>query len=97
MPLPDIQLDDRTFDQLVADAMRRIPAFTPEWTDLNDSDPGVTLVQLFAWLQEMILWRLNQVPDKNFIEFLKLIGIELTQPTPAKGELTFSLSTPTPP
>jgi predicted phage baseplate assembly protein len=96
MPLPDIQLDDRTYDTLVADAMRRIPGYTPEWTDFNDSDPGITLVQLFAWLEEMILYRLNQVPDKNFIEFLKLINIELNPPTPATGELTFHLSSPGP-
>jgi predicted phage baseplate assembly protein len=96
MPLPDIQLDDRTFETLVADAKRRIPGYTPEWTDLNESDPGITLVQLFAWLGEMILYRLNKVPDKNFIEFLKLIGVELTPPAPAKGELSFHLSSPGP-
>jgi predicted phage baseplate assembly protein len=94
MPLPELQLDDRTFETLVADAKRRIPGYTPEWTDLNESDPGITLVQLFAWLEEMTLYRLNKVPDKNFIEFLKLIGIELTPPAPAKGELTFHLSSP---
>jgi predicted phage baseplate assembly protein len=96
MPLPDIQLDDRTFETLVADAKRRIPGYTPEWTDFNDSDPGITLVQLFAWLEEMILYRLNKVPDKNFIEFLKLIGVELSPPAPATGELTFHLSSPGP-
>jgi predicted phage baseplate assembly protein len=96
MPLPDIQLDDRTYETLVADALRRIPGYTPEWTDFNDSDPGITLVQLFAWLEEMILYRLNKVPDKNFIEFLKLIGIELNPPMPATGELTFHLSSPGP-
>jgi predicted phage baseplate assembly protein len=96
MPLPDIQLDDRTYETLVADALRRIPGYTPEWTDFNDSDPGITLVQLFAWLEEMILYRLNKVPDKNFIEFLKLIGIELNPPVPATGELTFHLSSPGP-
>ncbi|MEY2609348.1 MAG: hypothetical protein QOH31_7245 [Verrucomicrobiota bacterium] len=92
MPLPDIQLDDRTFETLVADVRRRIPGYTPEWTDLNESDPGITLVQLFAWLEEMILWRLNRVPEKNYIEFLKLIGIELSPPAPAKGDLTFTLT-----
>jgi predicted phage baseplate assembly protein len=93
MPFPDIQLDDRNFERLVADARRRIPGYTPEWTDLNDSDPGITLVQLFAWLEEMILWRLNRVPEKNYIEFLKLIGIEREPPAPAKTELTFHLAT----
>jgi predicted phage baseplate assembly protein len=96
MPLPDIQLDDRTYETLVADALRRIPGYTPEWTDFNDSDPGITLVQLFAWLEEMILYRLNKVPDKNFIEFLKLLDIELNPPAPATGELTFHLSSPGP-
>jgi predicted phage baseplate assembly protein len=97
MPLPDIQLDDRRFEDLVSDARRRIPGYTPEWTDLNESDPGMTLVQLFAWLEEMILWRLNRVPEKNFLKFLELIGIELNPPVPAVSELTFKLSTPDPP
>jgi predicted phage baseplate assembly protein len=93
MPLPDIQLDDRTFEELIAEAKRRIPGYTPEWTDLNDSDPGITLVQLFAWLSEMIIWRLNRVPEKNFVKFLELIGIEPTAPSPAHAELTFKLAT----
>ncbi|HZI62400.1 MAG TPA: putative baseplate assembly protein [Pyrinomonadaceae bacterium] len=93
MALPDIKLDDRTFEQLVAEAKRRIPGYTPEWTDLNDSDPGVTLVQLFAWLSEMIIWRLNRVPEKNFVKFLELIGIEQEAPSSASAELTFKLTT----
>lgn len=92
MPLPDIKLDDRTFEDLVAEAKRRIPGYTPEWTDLNESDPGITLVQLFAWLSEMIIWRLNRVPEKNFIKFLELIGIQPDPPAPAHAELTFKLS-----
>src|ERR1700751_186186 len=92
MPLTDIQLDDRTFESLVADARRLIPGYTPEWTDLNESDPGMTLVQLFAWLGEMIVWRLNKVPEKNYVEFLKLIGVELHPPAAAKGDLTFTLT-----
>jgi len=92
MPLPDIKLDDRTFEQLVAEAKRRIPGYTPEWTDLNESDPGITLVQLFAWLSEMIIWRLNRVPEKNFVKFLELIGIEPNPPSPAHAELTFKLA-----
>lgn len=96
MPLPEIPLDDRRFEDLVADVKRRIPAYTPEWTDLNDSDPGITLIHLFAWLEEMLLWRLNRVPEKNFIKFLELLGIELKPPVPAKAELTFKLTTPDP-
>src|SRR5215470_13510915 len=94
MAFPDIRLDDRRFEDLVAEAKRRIPGYTPEWTDLNDSDPGMTLVQLFAWLAEMMLWRLNRVPDKNFIKFLGLVGIDLKPAVPARAELTFTLSAP---
>jgi predicted phage baseplate assembly protein len=92
MPLPDIQLDDRTFEQLRTELLRRIPAYTPEWTDQNESDPGVALIELFAWLAEMILYRLNKVPDKNYNAFLQLVGIDLILPRPAKAELTFKLS-----
>lgn len=91
MPLPNINLDDRTFASLYQELLRRIPVYTPEWTDYNDSDPGVTLMQLFAWLAEIIIYRLNQVPDKNFVKFLELVGIPLTQPAPAVAELQFSL------
>jgi len=91
MPLPDINLDDRTFDQLYAELSRRIEVYTPEWTDLNDSDPGVTLLQLFAWLAEILVYRINKVPQKNFIKFLELVGIPLVQPTPAVTELQFTL------
>src|SRR5947209_19760278 len=92
MPLPPIQLDDRTFEQIAAELRRRIPAYTPEWTDHNDSDPGITLLQLFAWLGEMIIWRLNQVPQKNYYAFLRLVGMDLRPPAPATTELTFTLS-----
>jgi predicted phage baseplate assembly protein len=93
MPLPQINLDDRTFDQLFQELQRRIPAYTPEWTDYNDSDPGVTLMQLFAWLGEILVYRINQVPQKNFIKFLELVGISLTAPAPAVTELQFTLVT----
>jgi predicted phage baseplate assembly protein len=91
MPLPDINLDDRTFESLYQELRRRIPVYTPEWTDHNDSDPGITLMQLFAWLGEMIVWRLNRVPAKNFVKFLELVGIDLFPPAPAVAELRFSL------
>ena len=92
MPLPDIQLDDRTFEDLFQEARRRIPAYTPEWTDHNESDPGITLLQLFAWLEEMILYRMNKVPRKNFSKFLELVGLTLEPPAPAHAELTFTLA-----
>jgi predicted phage baseplate assembly protein len=95
MPLPSVELDDRTFEQLQSELRRRIPAYSPEWTDHNDSDPGITLLQLFAYLSEMIIWRLNRVPSKNYYAFLRLLDIELNLPVPAKAELTFTLSAKT--
>lgn len=91
MPLPENDSDDRTFEDLYQELVRRIPTYTPEWTDFNDSDPGVTVMQLFAWLAEIIVYRLNQAPEKNFIKFLELVGIPLQQPTPAVTELQFTL------
>jgi predicted phage baseplate assembly protein len=92
MPLPPIQLDDRTFEQLATELRRRIPAYTPKWTDHNESDPGITLMQLFAWLGEMIIYRLNQVPEKNYQAFLEMVGIDPELPTAATTELTFTIS-----
>ena len=87
MSLPVPNLDDRHFQDLVDEAKRRIPRYSPEWTDHNVSDPGITLVELFAWLTEQYLFRLNQVPDKNFITFLDLIGVRL-QPAQPAGAVT---------
>lgn len=92
MALPVTDLDDRRFQDIINEARRKIPLYTPEWTDHNLSDPGITLVELFAWMTEMIIYRLNKVPDKNYIKFLELIGVELAPAAPASAELTFSLS-----
>lgn len=92
MPLPDIQLDNRSFEDLVTRLRRRIPAYTPEWTDFNESDPGMALIQLFAWLEDILIWRVNQIPDKAYIKFLEITGIQLNPPAPAHAELTFTLT-----
>lgn len=91
MPLPTPNLDDRTFEQLVAEARARIPRYTPEWTNFNDADPGMTLVKLHAWMTETILYRLNRLPDLNYIKFLELLNIQPRPATPAKAQLTFTL------
>jgi len=90
MPLVPPVLDSRTFQQLVDRALQRIPHYTPEWTDYNLSDPGVTLIDLFAWLTELMFYQLNRVPDLNYIKFLQLIGLELQPAQPAVADLTFS-------
>jgi predicted phage baseplate assembly protein len=94
MPLQAPNLDDRQFADIVAQAKTLIPRYTREYTNFNDSDPGMTLVQLFAWMTDILIYRLNQVPDLNYIKFLRLLGIELKPAQPARAELTFSLARP---
>lgn len=94
MPLEPPNLDDRRFAELFEELRSRIPRYAPEWTDHNLSDPGITLMQLFSWLGEIILFRLNRVPERNYIAFLQLIGVERKPAAPAKAELTFTLTSP---
>src|SRR4051812_27691450 len=82
-------LDDRDFEQLLDEAKRRIPVHTPEWTNFEvESDPGVTLVQLFAFLTESLIFRANRVPDRDRRKFLGLLGVPLQPPAPADGVVT---------
>ena len=86
-------IDDRDFDSLVAEVRTRIARYTPEWTpvwtDVNDNDPGITMVQVFAWLTEILTYRMSKVPELNYIKFLQLLGIELSAAEPANAEVTF--------
>ncbi|HEY3737413.1 MAG TPA: putative baseplate assembly protein [Jatrophihabitans sp.] len=92
MPLPAPELDDRRFQDIVDEAKRLIPRYCPEWTNHNLSDPGVALIELFAWMSEMVLYRVNQVPDRLYVHFLNMIGIEPFPPAVARADLTFFLS-----
>ena len=96
MALPVPNLDDRRFQDLVDDAKRQVQQRCPEWTDHNVSDPGVTLIELFAWMTEQVVYRLNRVPERNYVKFLDLIGVSLYPPTAARGPVTFWLSAPQP-
>ena len=75
MSLQAPNLDDRRFQDLVDDAKRLVQQRCPEWTDHNVSDPGITLIELFAWLTEMQIFRLSQVPRLHYLKFLELVGI----------------------
>ena len=74
-----------------------IARLCPAWTDHNVSDPGVTLVELFAWMTEMLLYRLNRVPEKSYITFMELMGVKIAPPLPAHTDLTFWLQEAAPP
>ncbi|WP_424097816.1 baseplate J/gp47 family protein [Moorena producens] len=84
MPLQLPNLDDKTYDDLVAEAISLIPTYAPQWTNHNPSDPGITLIELFAYLTEMLLYRQNRVTEANIIMFLKLLNGENWQHNPKK-------------
>src|SRR4051812_7113970 len=83
-------LDDRSFEQLYDEARSLIPRYTPEWTDHNEVDPGATMLQLHAWFTEQLLYRLNQVPERNYRKFLQLLGIDVKPAAPARVDVTFT-------
>ena len=74
MPLQLPNLDDRNYDDLMAEALARIPTYSPEWTNHNPSDPGITLIELFAYLTDLLLYRSNRITDDNTRKFLKLLN-----------------------
>src|SRR6266446_8239836 len=90
MPLKIPILDDRRYQQLLDEALARIPVYTPEWTNFNKSDPGVTLVEIFAFLTENLLYRSNQIPERNRKKFLKLLNVPLQPATAAQGLVTIN-------
>ena len=78
MPIEIPNLDDRTYDDLVQEALSMIPTHAPEWTNHNPSDPGIMLIELFAYITEMLLYPLNRVTDANKQAFLNLIASDDT-------------------
>lgn len=95
MPIVVPALDDRSFDDLVDEVLARIPAHTPEWTYPRLGDPGRTLVELFAWLTDTLLYRANLVPERQRLAFLRLLGIQLQPALPARGLVALSIDNDT--
>jgi len=90
MPLAPAAIDPRDYQQLVDEALARIPVHNPEWTNFNKSDPGVTLLELFAFLAESVIYRANLIPDRNRLKFLSLLGVPLSPASAARGLVAFS-------
>ena len=90
MPIVLPRLDDRRFDDLVRDGVAHAKETCPEWTDFNPGDPGVTLIEVFAFLTDALLYRLNRVPPKLQLALLNLVGVDLQPPSAASVDLMFS-------
>lgn len=92
MPVPLPNLDDRRWSDLVEEGRALIPLYAREtWTDHNAHDPGITLMELFAWVAEMDIYQLNRIPDRHKRKFLALVGITPEPPQPARTALSFHL------
>lgn len=89
--IPSPKLDDREYQDIVDEALSLIPRYAPEWTNHNPSDPGITLLELAAWMTDLILYRLNRVPEKNYVAFLNLLGIKLKPPRASQALIEFTL------
>lgn len=94
MPLPLPNLDDRRWQDLTQEAIPLIPRYAPQWTDFNTHDPGITLMEMFAWLTESMVYQLNQIPDRFKWKYLAFIGYPKRGPLPAHTVLAFQ---PVPP
>lgn len=90
MPLPEPQFESRTYSDIFNEALARIAAHTPEWTNRSEPDPGITLLQLFSFMTENVLYRANLIPERNRQKFLRLLQISLRPAAAAQGLVSFS-------
>ncbi|WP_414663675.1 putative baseplate assembly protein [Horticoccus sp. 23ND18S-11] len=94
MPIRVPSLDDRSYQQLVEELLARIPAHTPEWTNPVPGDPGRTLVELFAWLTDTLLYRVNLIPERQRLAFLRLLGVQLRAARSARTVVSIGFDAP---
>ncbi len=80
-------LDDKNFEDLVKEVRSLIPQYAPEWTDHNITDPGITFIELFSWLAEMQIYQLNQITNRNYLKFLRLVGLYPYDAQPARVDI----------
>ncbi len=88
--LPEIELDQQSFEEILEDAKNQIARVYPRWTNYNEADPGITFLELFSWLKEMQQYHLDQIGEKNERKFLKLLGIVPQSVQPAEALLHIS-------
>lgn len=89
MPFPTPNLDDRSFEELVASAIRKAGEKCPQWTDRSPGDPMVALLEASAFLTDLLIYRVNRMPDKAYAAFLNLIGARIGPPSAAAVTVEF--------
>ena len=88
LPLPN--MDDRTFEQLREAAIARARQSAPDWTDFSAGEPGTVLLEAFAFLTDTMIYRLNRLPQRAYVEFLRLLGVVMLPPSAARVTLRFT-------
>jgi hypothetical protein len=91
MSLENLNLDDKTFDELFQEARELIPRFAPQWTNHNFSDPGITIIDLFAWIADMQIYSADRITPNHKLKFLKLLNAFPRPSVPATAHVTFTL------
>ncbi len=75
------KLDDSSYHNIYEKALQRIARQAPWWTHKEITDPGVTLIEMWALLCDMQSFYLDQVQEGHYRKYLKLLGME-----PDEGE-----------
>ncbi len=86
--LPDINLDNEYFDEILDNARNMIVSIYPEWTDFNYHDPGITMLEMFAWLKESQQYYINKIGTENIKKYLKLLGLERRTKVPSATDVS---------
>ena len=84
MSIPNPSLDDTNFEEILQNAKRKISSFSKDWTNHNESDPGITLVELFSWIADTQMYSLNRITKKHYLKFLNLLGTTVKKTQPAR-------------
>ena len=69
-------LDETSYEKLFQRARSLIPTITGQWTDFNDHDPGITTLQLYAWLTDLLNYYMDATGEAHRLKYLKLLGLE---------------------
>jgi hypothetical protein len=87
--MSDLKIDRRTRKE-IADRTRELVKQYTTWTPGDGA--GGTIIELFGGMMEKLIDRLNRAPEKHFLAFLDMIGVEPLPPAPARVPLTFNIA-----
>lgn len=86
------KINSMTRDAILQEIKRKAPFYTPHWKAESEKDFGLALSKIFSHMSEIMINRLNEVPQKHFISFLDTLNFPLLSAQPARVPLTFILS-----